>query len=90
MVSSSIALTLIIVKLVMAKNVAFYRQMMARILVILLYGFAFILIPSTKMVSFFHRDHPAYVEAYMKYAENPEDPELMKLLDEEAQKMAGE
>lgn len=53
-------------------------------------GFVLLLLPSTTLVDFRYRDHPAYRDALKNSMEHPDDPELQDKADEERSKLDGQ
>lgn len=65
----------------------YYKMISRRILILSLVGIGLWIVPSRVLFGFFHRDHPAYVDAVIKSWENPGDADLQKEVEHEYEMM---
>lgn len=57
------------------KDHCFYRGIIIRLVLVLLVGLFLYLIPMKTMLTWRHPDHPEYVNAYIEYRMDPNNPE---------------
>lgn len=86
------SLCILVVSLVKlsGSHAVYYRMICRRVSVLSLVGIALWLTPSRILFGFFHRDHPAYVQAMIRSWENPGDADLQKEVEDEYEKMSTE
>lgn len=65
----------------------FCKRVLTRTAVAAVAGIILLMIPSQAIVHFKYRNYPAYLEAFDKYQEHPDDVELLRHMDEERRKV---
>lgn len=88
LISSALVLSIALYKYLGNFRAMFYRQMLVRMGVFMVFGSILFFTPGTSLVRFFYKDYPDYIKAYEAVESNPDDIELQKKLDEEFQKMS--
>jgi hypothetical protein len=80
LVISFIGLIIVTIKFIKTKD-KFYLKLISRIAIIGVFGFFLFIIPDIFLVKIKFRNHPEYINAYEKYIQNPQDPELKEKLE---------
>lgn len=65
----------------------FCKRILTRTIIATVAGIILIMIPAQTIVHFKYRNYPAYLEAFDRYQEHPDDVELLRHMDEERRKV---